>query len=177
MKTSGLSPGPQHLEPSAGFTHSPVRRSKEAASLGFTAVELLIVVAIIVTIMAIAVPIFLTDLDQSKTARAATEIKTLEDEILLYESNSGKLPDDLSQIGYPNFLDPWRRPYAYLNHTTMLGNGQLRKDRFNVPLNSDYDLYSVGKDGLTQPSITDVTSLDDIVRGANGAYSGLASGY
>jgi general secretion pathway protein G len=44
-------------------------------------------------------------------------------------------------------------------------------------LNTDYDLYSKGVDGLSKPKITDPDSLDDVVRGANGAFLGLARNY
>jgi len=62
-----------------------------------------------------------------------------------------------------------------LNHTDMKGNGQARKDRFLVPLNSDYDLYSDGQDGQTTAPITAQKSQDDIIRASDGAYVGLAS--
>ena len=52
-----------------------------------------------------------------------------------------------------------------------------RKDRFLVPINSDYDLYSRGADGLTRPQLHDKDSQDDVIRGANGSYYGLAEGF
>ncbi|MEZ4216165.1 MAG: prepilin-type N-terminal cleavage/methylation domain-containing protein [Myxococcota bacterium] len=52
-----------------------------------------------------------------------------------------------------------------------------RKDRFLVPINSDYDLYSRGADGLTRPQLHDADSQDDVIRGANGSYYGLAEGF
>ncbi len=55
--------------------------------------------------------------------------------------------------------------------------GQARKDRFLVPLNSDYDLYSNGKDGDSKPPLNAKESHDDVVRANNGAYIGLASQY
>lgn len=55
--------------------------------------------------------------------------------------------------------------------------GQVRKDRFLVPLNSDYDLYSAGKDGESRPPLSASMSQDDIVRANDGAYIGLASQY
>jgi general secretion pathway protein G len=57
----------------------------------------------------------------------------------------------------------------------MKGNGQARKDRFLVPLNDDYDLYSMGKDGTSSPPLTAKVSQDDIIRANNGSYVGLAS--
>jgi general secretion pathway protein G len=46
-----------------------------------------------------------------------------------------------------------------------------------VPLNTDYDLYSRGKDGKSQPSITNALSLDDVIRANDGAFLGLAAKY
>ena len=85
------------------------------------------------------------------------------------------LPNSLAQIGYGSLMDPWGNPYQYLNHSTHRGLGQDRKDRFLVPLNSDYDLYSMGKDGQSSPPITAKNSLDDTIRASDGAYVGLAS--
>lgn len=144
-------------------------------SKGFTLLELLIVVALLLTIAAIAIPNLMAALDQARIARAVGDIKTLEDEIVLFQTINGQLPDDLSQVGYGGYLDPWHNPYQYLNHFTMKGNGQARKDRFLVPLNSDYDLYSMGKDGQSMPPITAKVSLDDIIRASDGSYTGLAS--
>jgi general secretion pathway protein G len=144
-------------------------------SRGFTLVEILIVVAVIVTISAIAIPHLLAALDQAKNARAVADINTIETDILWYESVNGQLPDDLSESGDGAILDPWNHPYQYLNHATGRGNGKLRKDRFLVPLNSDYDLYSLGADGKSAAPITASASKDDLIRASNGAYIGLAS--
>ena len=150
-------------------------RKKGNRERGFTLIELLITLAIIVTIAALAIPNFVSALDAAKVARAVGDIKTLEDEITLYQAINGVFPDDLSQVGYANFLDPWQNPYEYLNHATMKGNGKARKDKFLVPLNSDYDLYSCGKDGQTASPITAANSQDDIIRAGDGSYTGLAS--
>jgi general secretion pathway protein G len=151
---------------------SPRRRNR---SSGFTIIELLIIIAILMTIAAIAVPNLFAAVDQARIARAVSEIHTLEDAITLYFAINGKYPDSLDQVGYGDLLDPWGNPYQYLNHSGMRGNGQARKDRFLVPLNSDYDLYSMGKDGTSLPPITAKPSLDDIIRAGNGSYVGLAS--
>jgi general secretion pathway protein G len=44
-------------------------------------------------------------------------------------------------------------------------------------LNSDYDLYSVGKDGLTKPQITNKDSLDDVIRANDGRFIDLAANF
>ena len=150
---------------------APRRRSQS----GFSLVELLIICAIIATISAMAIPSLLSAIDQAKTARAVGDIHAIEDDVTLYETINGQLPDDLSQVGAGNLLDPWGNPYQYLNHSTMKGNGKARKDRFLVPLNDDYDLYSMGKDGDSVPPITAKPSQDDIIRADSGSFIGLAS--
>lgn len=55
--------------------------------------------------------------------------------------------------------------------------GSVRKDRFLVPINSDYDLYSVGADDKTRPQLQDKVSRDDIIRASDGAYFGRAANF
>lgn len=157
--------------------HARSRRSSRKVN-GFTLVELLITMAVILTLAALAVPNLMSALGQAKNARAIGDINTIEDDIAEYQAlHNNALPDDLSQIGFANYTDPWGNPYQYLNHSTMRGNGQARKDRFLVPLNSDYDLYSMGPDGKSSPPITAHPSQDDIIRASDGSYIGLASDF
>ena len=69
-------------------------------------------------------------LDQARNARAISEVHTLEDAITLCQVINSKYPDSLDDVGYGTLLDPWGNAYRYLNHATMKGNGQARKDRF-----------------------------------------------
>ena len=73
--------------------------------------------------------------------------------------------------------DPWGNNYQYLNIETTTGLGKMRKDRFLVPLNTDFDLYSMGKDGDSQSPLTAEVSHDDIIRANDGEYIGIASEY
>lgn len=52
--------------------------------------------------------------------------------------------------------------------------GTPRKDRFLHPINSDYDLYSMGKDGESVEPLTAQKSHDDIIRANDGSFVGLA---
>lgn len=153
------------------------RRNRRVEARGFTMVELVVTLAIILTIAAMAIPNLVSAIELAKVGRAVADITTLEDEVALYQSIYGVLPDDLSQVGYGGFLDPWKNPYEYLNHATMKGNGTARKDRFLVPLNSDYDLYSDGEDGQSTSPITAKPSQDDVIRAADGSYIGLAADF
>jgi general secretion pathway protein G len=156
----------------SGIAPSAARHSR-----GFTLVELLIVMAIIMTISAIAVPNLQAALDAARIARAVADIRTLETEIENFDIQNGKLPNTLADIGRDTLRDPWGNPYQYLNFANTKGKGKMRKDRFLVPLNSDYDLYSMGKDGQSVPPITAKQSQDDILRANDGAFLGLASQY
>jgi general secretion pathway protein G len=131
--------------------------------------------AILVTISAIAIPHLLSAIDEANLGKAVGDIHSIETDIVGYQSTNGQMPDDLSQVGDDTILDPWGNTYQYLNHATLHGNGHVRKDRFLVPLNSDYDLYSMGKDGQTSPPITAAKSQDDVIRVGSANYIGLAS--
>jgi len=64
---------------------------------------------------------------------------------------------------------------ASLSLTVEGVNGKRRKDHSLVPVNSDYDLYSMGPDGKSKPPFTARDSRDDIVRAANGGFIGPVS--
>jgi len=142
---------------------------------GFSLIELLIVIAIILTIAAIAIPSFIASIDQAHVAKAVGDIHAIQSDVTVYWAVNGSFPDSLSQVGDDSMVDPWGNPYQYLNHANLKGNGQARKDRFLVPLNDDYDLYSMGKDGQSVAPLTAKSSQDDIIRASNGNYIGLAS--
>ena len=52
-----------------------------------------------------------------------------------------------------------------------------RRDRYMFPLNTDYDLFSLGPDHATATSLGESTGLDDVIRANNGGFFGLASNY
>jgi general secretion pathway protein G len=54
---------------------------------------------------------------------------------------------------------------------------KMRKDHNLVPVNTDFDLYSMGKDGESRAPFTAKVSHDDIVRANNGQFIGLVSNY
>ena len=151
------------------------KEGKEHGS-GFTLVELVTAIAILGILSSIAVPAYSTYIEKARITACIAEIRMLEKDIFAYEGANGNLPNNLNNIGLGNVLDPWGNPYQYL---PVAGTppGQLRKDRFLVPLNSDFDLYSMGKDGKSKPPLTAQASHDDILRANDGGYVGLASEY
>jgi general secretion pathway protein G len=138
-------------------------------------VEVLMVVAIIAILAAIATPVGSKYIDRARITRAKAEIHMLEREITAYSIQNGTYPNGLADIGRSGLLDPWGNPYEYLNIADLNPpRGKMRKDRFFVPVNSDYDLYSRGKDGETRKPFQNPKSRDDIVRANDGQYVGLA---
>ena len=149
-------------------------------SFGLTLIELILVIAIIGTLTAIAVPVYTGYVTNARNQAAIADIRTISLVIERYRAdrNDVSLPNTLADINFANYLDPWGRPYQYLNIQALGGGcGPCRKDQFIVPINTDYDLYSMGKDGQSTSPLTAKVSKDDIVRANNGEYIGLAYGY
>ncbi len=141
---------------------------------GFTFLEILLVLAIVGLSAAIAVPALDRYIERSRVVEAVFDIGTMSARIKQFESSTGVLPSGLAAVGYGGKLDPWGQPYEYLNLVTAQGNGQARKDKKLAPLNSDFDLYSIGRDGLTAASLGNNRARDDVVRARDGGFIGLA---
>jgi len=52
-----------------------------------------------------------------------------------------------------------------------------RRDRYMFPLNTDYDLFSLGPNGRTTVSLGESMGQDDVIRANNGGFFGTASDY
>ena len=142
---------------------------------GISLLELLIVITILGLIMAILLPRMVKLLEESKINRARGDIRVIEAAVMGYLHETRTLPDDLSVVGLDHMLDPWGRPYVYHPYKGPGWRGKARLDRFLVPLNSSFDLYSKGRDGESRPPLQNPRSWDDVVRANDGAYIGLAS--
>jgi general secretion pathway protein G len=141
---------------------------------GFTLVEALIVMAIAGLIMAVAVPAIDRYLYKSRVVETTVDIGNIASKIRQHEMSKGALPDSLGELGFAGRADSWGFPYEYINLRNAKGNGQARKDQKLAPLNSDYDLYSIGRDGVTAAQLGNKASRDDIVRARDGRFIGLA---
>jgi general secretion pathway protein G len=209
------------------------------------------VIAIVGLLAGLAIPAYLGYLDKARIARCIAEIRYIEKSVKAFYFGSDAYPNNLTEAGAGQMVDPWGTPYQYLNISGGgPGNGggqgggqgggggggnnawwwfepasafgappsqaggpqgsgaqgggpqgggnqtggaqggagqgggnqgggnppvQPRKDRFLVPINSDFDLYSMGKDRETVAPLTAKKSHDDIVRANDGAFVGLAS--
>ena len=143
---------------------------------GYSLIELVIVVAIIMTVCAIAIPSYREMVNEAKIVAAMGDIKHIQYEIQGYFSVNGNYPESLDDVDLENRNDPWGEPYEYLKIAGTKGKN-CRKDKNLHPLNSDYDLYSKGRDKKSVKPITAQVSRDDIIRANNGGFIGLAKNY
>jgi general secretion pathway protein G len=151
--------------------------ARGCSRLGFTLVELMIVLAIIATMTAMVMPRYRLAVQTSRRMVAIAEIKDLGAKIELFEAAYGMYPASLADLGEGPQIDPWGNAYRYLDFSTVEGKGTLRKDKFLVPLNSNFDLYSMGPDGQSLPPLTAKASRDDVVRANDGDFVGVAEDY
>lgn len=156
--------------------HAP-RRFAPLARDGFTVTELLIIAAVIGVISAIAIPGYLTSVENARIARGVADIKVVEADIRIFNSLNDRWPSTLAEARRTVTRDPWGHDYVYTDLTSIKGKGKARKDRFLNPLNSDFDLYSVGRDGASSTPLTAAKSRDDIVRANDGGFIGLAADF
>jgi general secretion pathway protein G len=133
--------------------------------------------AIILTVCAIAIPNLQAAINAAKIAKAVGDIRAIGDDALGYNITNYVFPNTLADIGYGTYNDPWGNPYQYLNFANTNGKGKMRKDRFLVPINTYFDLYSMGPDGQSVSPLTAKASQDDIIWAEDGGYIGPASDF
>jgi len=133
------------------------------------------VVAIIGTLVTLAYPFYHAYLGRTKLVKTIRDLRVLEEELTLHSLRTGDVPDDLSAIDREDFRDPWGGTYQYLKYANYASTDAFRKERFLFPINEEYDLYSKGADGLSEPELSAPASLDDVVRANDGTFIGLAS--
>jgi len=142
-----------------------------------TLIELTLSVAIVAILAVVALDSYKGYKERARNAQAVNDIAGMSLTISGYIVSNRTPPASLAQVGYGGKLDPWGRAYFYVDLTTTQGHGASRKDKRLNPLNSDFDLYSAGKDGRTQTSLMSPTSRDDIIRARDGRFIGLASDF
>jgi general secretion pathway protein G len=149
------------------------------APAGFSLLELMIVVVVVGLLATLAVPAYNGFIDKARIKSAIGDIGSLHIKLEEFRiKNNDQLPANLNELNIDVPLDPWGEPYEYLNiQAAGPGAGGLRKDGQLNPLNTDYDLYSLGADGSSSGPLSARASRDDIVRANNGAFIGLGEDY
>ena len=146
------------------------RRSK-----GIGLLELLVTMMIASLLVTLSVPAYNGFVNRARVALAIGEIAAFDVEIERFRlNNNDRIPNNLAELPAVIPSDPWGRDYQFLNIVAAgPGKGAFRKDGKLNPLNTDYDLYSMGADGDSKGPLSAKASRDDIVRAKNGAFIGL----
>lgn len=147
---------------------------------GFSIIEVLIVITILGLLLSIATPAYEKYEGRRDTNQAKQDILAIQTAIDRFYIENNHFPDSLAEISMNQIKDPWGSPYFYLdvaNYDKKSSDAKVRRDKKLKPVNSDYDLYSAGKDGLSKPPFTAGVSRDDVVRCNNGKYLGFARDY
>lgn len=134
------------------------------------------VTVIIGTLASMVAPSLQRARERAEVAAAVSNIRIIEAELAIYIELNFAPPVSLAAIDRAVLLDPWGSPFVY-RVSTGSGGGGARKDKFLVPLNTDYDLYSRGQDGESAGPLTASESKDDVIRALDGRYVGLASDF
>ena len=145
--------------------------------IGLTVVELTVALLIAAVMVTLALPAYSNYRERVRIDQAKRDIAMMSAVISNYYNDAQAYPDSLSDVGFGSLLDPWGNPYGYLNLGDKKAHGHARKDHSLVPINTDFDLYSMGPDGKSSPPLTAKASRDDIVRANNGAFIGVAADY
>jgi general secretion pathway protein G len=157
--------------------HSTGDKGIPARARGFTIVELMLGIAILGVLVGIAYPSYQQYTERVRIAQAIIDIQGISASVEAYSNDNREYPPDLDEVGKSGMKDPWGNAYQYTNLGAAKGVGKARKNKNLVPINSDFDLYSMGKDGASVSPLTAKASRDDIVRANNGRFVGLASDY
>lgn len=161
-----VSPLPLKSSP-AGFAR--------ARAQGFTLIEVMIAVAIVALLASVAMPAYQSWRTRALSRQTAQELAMMSAIIDQYAADNGGLyPATLSDVGLSTKKDPWGRTYVYVRISDHGSAAERRQDKNTNPINLDYDLYSIGPDGLTAKQLDNASSVDDIVRGRDGRFMGLA---
>jgi general secretion pathway protein G len=156
------------------MTNMGVRTTK-----GFGLLDLMLTLIISSLLVALAIPVYGQYAERARVGKAVGDIGAIS---ILIESfrlrNNDRIPNTLDELVGTVPLDPWGNEYRFLNMSTAgPGKGAFRKDGKLNPLNTDFDLYSLGADEDSKGPLNAKASRDDIVRANNGAFIGLGEEY
>lgn len=137
------------------------------------------VVVIVGLLAAVVVPGYAAIVERQRVARAVVDLQDIAMLIERYRSTRFNVPESLSDLGVDLPKDPWDHDYQFLSFNSEISGlqGKIRKDHNLHPLNSEFDLYSFGKDGQSQSPLTATTSRDDVIWARDGGFIGLAEDY
>jgi len=170
-----------------GVAAEEKRAMKGNRVAGITLIEIMIAVAIMSIIAAIAIPLYRDYIDEGRIGSTITSIRQAQlffDDLAMDMNLAAADAGDgtvrglymlsgrpvLGDVGSPPagadaWIDPWGQTLRYQRPAQRNIGGGVSNDSTNP---QGYDLFSIGEDGVAGNG-------DDIMRGCNGAYVGLAS--
>lgn len=159
----------------------PPAQAVTRAQGGYSLLELMIAVGLVGILSAIAVPSYQRYMERAKVSEAVQEMGEIQLRIERFRTRNMRLPTTLAEgtsgLAATMLTDPWGRSYVYYNYAAGTSPDPTRRDKNLKPLNTDYDLYSVGKDGQTEKQLNNAASLDDVVRALDGSFLGYAKDF
>jgi general secretion pathway protein G len=142
----------------------------------FTLTELLAAVVIAGLLLGIGVPSYSSIIQRQRVAAAVADLGKLSLRIAKYKLANVSPPASLADIGAADWRDPWGNSYQYLSFDADIPGIQtrIRKDHNLHPINSEFDLYSMGPDGDSRAPLTARQSRDDVIFARDGDFIGPA---
>lgn len=127
-----------------------VSKSKIPNDAGFTLTEMLVVLVIIGLLAGLVAPRVIGYLSTSKTKTAKVQLKNIQTALELYVIDNGQYPSIIqglsALISMPDVSASWQGPY--LTSKSGLDDPWKRRFIYKFPGDhSDYDLFSLGRDG------------------------------
>ena len=156
------------------------RRSCPAgAQRAFTLLELMMSVTVVALLLTIGLPTYRAIVKRQYIEQCVRDLVTIAGELEKYRTLHFELPDDLDELAGVPRIDPWGFDYRFLNFQSDLKGikGKIRKDHNLHPLNSEFDLYSIGPDGASVAPLTARASRDDVIWARDGSFVGVAEDY
>lgn len=145
----------------------------------FSIIELMIALGVVAILVTVSQSLYSGYQDRARVGQAAADLRGISTKVEQFRIEFRRLPTVIDRVMRPAPLDPWGREYRYLpiegGQPSIMG--QVRKDKSLVPLNSDFDLYSVGPDGESRAPLTAEQSHDDIIRASDGGFFGSAASF
>ena len=178
---AGMSPG--SISGCMPNGHPSAHRSslRPARDVGFTLLELMMALVIAGLLLAVGIPSYSAIVERQKVTQAGIDLVDIAMSIQRYRTTQFRNPESLGDLGPIDSLpkDPWGHDYQYLNFDSPAPgiSGMIRKEHNLHPLNTEFDLYSLGKDGKSKAPLTAKDSRDDVIYARDGAFVGLAEDF
>jgi general secretion pathway protein G len=146
---------------------------------GITLLELMMAVAVVSLLFGIGTPAYRQIVERQKIGQCVRDLIQIVGQLERYRTLHFALPDTLDELRDVPRVDPWGFDYRFLNFEADIAGikGKIRKDHNLHPLNSEFDLYSVGPDGASNAPLTARASRDDIIWARDGGFIGKAEDF